>query len=121
MAAPASQRKPGTPVVVPRLRTKAMFFEGLLRDFRVGFRLLIKDRSFCALAVTALALGICGVTTMFSVVNGVMLRGFAFPNESRLAGAQLHRPDEHDVLRRERPHLDDGLPGTRCRSNSPSR
>jgi len=69
-----------------------MFLEGLLRDFKVGFRLLIKDRSFCALAVTALALGICGVTTMFSVVNGVMLRGFSFPNESRLAGANFIDP-----------------------------
>src|SRR4030095_16852411 len=69
-----------------------MFLEGLLRDFRVGFRLLIKDRSFCALAVTALALGICGVTTMFSVVNGVMLRGFSFPNEKRLASANLIDP-----------------------------
>ena len=69
-----------------------MFLEGLLRDFRVGFRLLIKDRSFCALAITALALGICGVTTMFSVVNGAMLRGFSFPNEARLAGANLINP-----------------------------
>jgi predicted permease len=69
-----------------------MFFEGLLRDFRVGFRLLVKDRSFCALAVTALALGICGVTTMFSVVNGVMLRGFSFPNETRLASANFIDP-----------------------------
>ena len=88
----ASRRKPGTPDGHSRLRTKAMFLEGLLRDFRVGFRLLIKDRSFCALAVTALALGICGVTTMFSVVNGVMLRGFSFPNEARLAGANFIDP-----------------------------
>src|SRR5262245_43781209 len=69
-----------------------MFLEGLVRDFKVGFRLLIKDRSFCALAVTALALGICGVTTMFSVVNGVMLRGFSFPNESSLAAANFIDP-----------------------------
>src|SRR5688572_10990699 len=87
-----SGRKPGTLGQYPRLRTTAMFLEGLLRDFRIGLRLLIKDRSFCALAVTALALGICGVTTMFSVVNGVMLRGFSFPNETRLAGANFIDP-----------------------------
>src|SRR5262245_40199189 len=69
-----------------------MFTEGLIRDVRVGIRLLIKDRSFTSLAVTALALGICGVTTMFSVVNGVMLRGFSFPNESRLAAPNLIDP-----------------------------
>lgn len=36
-----------------------------------------------------LALGICGVTTMYSVVNGTMLRGFSFPNADRLAGIQV--------------------------------
>ena len=36
-----------------------------------------------------LALGICGVTTMFSVVNGVMLRGFSFPTADRLASANF--------------------------------
>jgi putative ABC transport system permease protein len=53
--------------------------ETFIRDLRIGFRVLVKEKSFCALAVVVLALGICGVTTMFSVVNGVMLRGFSFP------------------------------------------
>src|ERR1044071_1108949 len=66
--------------------------ESLLRDLRVGLRVLIKEKSFCALAVTVLALGICGVTTMFSVVNGVMLRGFSFPNADRLASANFIDP-----------------------------
>jgi putative ABC transport system permease protein len=69
-----------------------MFLDTFFRDIRVGFRVLVKDRSFCGLAVTALALGICGVTTMFSVVNGVMLRGFSFPNEARLASANFIDP-----------------------------
>src|SRR5215471_16775720 len=57
----------------------------LLRDVTIGLRVLIKEKGFCSLAVIVLALGIAGVTTMFSVVNGVMLRGFAFPNADRLA------------------------------------
>jgi len=64
----------------------------LVRDLRIGLRVLVKEKSFCALAVTVLALGICGVTTMFSVVNGVMLRGFSFPNASRLAGVNFIDP-----------------------------
>ena len=56
----------------------------MLRDIKIGFRVLIKERAFCALAVVVLALGISGVTTMFSVVNGVMLRGFSFPTADRL-------------------------------------
>src|SRR5690349_23589541 len=63
-----------------------------LRDFRIGLRVLVKEKSFCALAVIVLALGICGVTTMFSVVNGVMLRGFAFPNAARLVSANFIDP-----------------------------
>ncbi len=59
--------------------------ENLLRDVRIGVRVLLKERAFCALAVLVLALGICGVTAMFAVVNGVIIRGFSFPNASRLA------------------------------------
>ncbi len=66
-----------------------MFFSTFLQDLRIGLRVLIKEKSFCALAVLVLALGICGVTTQFSVVNGVMLRGFSYPNADRLAGIQV--------------------------------
>ena len=66
--------------------------ESFLRDVRIGFRVLIKERAFCALAVVVLALGICGVTTMFSVVNGVMLRGFSFPNADRLVSVNFIDP-----------------------------
>jgi len=63
-----------------------------IRDLRLAGRTLIKEKSFCALAVIVLALGICGVTTMFSVVNAVMLRGFAFPNSDRLVNARFIDP-----------------------------
>ena len=66
-----------------------MILENFLQDLRIGLRVLVKEKSFCALAVLVLALGIGGVTTMFSVVNGTMLRGFSFPNASRLAGVQV--------------------------------
>src|SRR5437773_3834779 len=69
-----------------------MLPETFLRDLRIGLRVLVKEKSFCALAVMVLALGICGVTTMFSVVNGVMLRGFSFPNSDRLASANFIDP-----------------------------
>src|SRR5215831_2458355 len=64
----------------------------LVRDIRIGLRVLIKEKGFCGLAVIVLALGIAGVTTMFSVVNGVMLRGFAFPNAARLASLSFVDP-----------------------------
>src|SRR3954452_14690604 len=66
-----------------------MVAETVGQDLRISLRVLVKEQSFCALAVIVLALGICGVTTMFSVVNGVMLRGFSFPTADRLASANF--------------------------------
>ena len=62
------------------------------QDVCIGFRVLRKERAFSILAIVVLALGICGVTTMFSVVNGAMLRGFSFPNADRLASANFVDP-----------------------------
>src|SRR5437764_4340685 len=66
--------------------------ETLGQDVRIGLRVLRKERSFSILAVVVLALGIGGVTTMFSVVNGVMLRGFSFPNAERLTSVNFIDP-----------------------------
>ena len=75
-----------------------MLAETTLRDLRVGLRVLVKEKSFCALAVVVLALGICGVTTMFSVVNGVMLRGFSFPNAKRMMSVSFIDPTSTSVF-----------------------
>src|SRR4051812_7148565 len=66
--------------------------ETLIRDIRIGLRVLVKEKSFCTLAIVVLALGISGVTTMFSVVNGIMLRGFAFPHADRLVSLNFVDP-----------------------------
>jgi putative ABC transport system permease protein len=69
-----------------------MMTDNLRRDLTIGLRVLIKEKGFCALAVIVLALGIASVTTMFSVVNGVMLRGFSFPNGDRLVSLNFIDP-----------------------------
>ena len=69
-----------------------MSIENFVQDLRVGLRVLRRERAFCALAVVVLALGISGVTTTFSVVNGVMLRGFSFPNGPRLVSVNFIDP-----------------------------
>src|SRR5476649_1365080 len=75
-----------------------MVVETITQDLRIGLRVLVKERSFCALAVVVLALGICGVTTMFSVVNGVMLRGFSFPTADRLVSASFIDPNSANAF-----------------------
>ncbi len=69
-----------------------MFFDSLLQDIRIGFRVLIKEKTFCFLAVLVLALGICGVTTQFTVVNAFVLRGFSFPHPEQLMSVGLIDP-----------------------------
>ncbi len=71
-----------------------MIVETIFQDLRIGLRVLIKEKSFCALAITVLALGICAVSTQFSIVNGVMLRGFSFPHPEQLVDVQLVDPTD---------------------------
>src|SRR5436189_6263201 len=69
-----------------------MILDSLRQDVRVGFRILIKEKSFCLLAVLVLALGIAGVTTQFTIVNAFVLRGFSFAHPEQLASAGLIDP-----------------------------
>jgi putative ABC transport system permease protein len=69
-----------------------------IQDLRVGLRVLLREKGFCAMAVTVLALGICGVTTTYSVVNGVMLRGFSFPNAARLVSVNFIDPTSRNFF-----------------------
>ncbi|HYC69957.1 MAG TPA: ABC transporter permease [Opitutaceae bacterium] len=67
--------------------------ESFLQDLRVGLRVLIKEKSFCALAVFVLALGIAAVTSQFAVVNGVLLHAFTFRDADRLVDVQMVDPN----------------------------
>lgn len=71
-----------------------MIIETFFQDLRVGLRVLIKEKSFCALAVFVLALGICAVTTQFTVVNAVALRGFSFHDSHQLVDVSLVDPKQ---------------------------
>ena len=58
--------------------------ETLLQDIRFGFRQLIRQPGFAALAIISMALGIGANTSIFSLVDTVLLRPLAVKEPSQL-------------------------------------
>lgn len=56
----------------------------LLSDFRYALRMLVKRPGTSLIAIVAFALGIGLTTTMFSIVEGVILRGLPFDQSDRI-------------------------------------
>src|SRR5882672_5416307 len=56
----------------------------LWRDLRYGARMLIKSPAFTAVAILSIALGIGANTTVFSVINAVLLRSVPYKDPNTL-------------------------------------
>jgi len=56
----------------------------LLRDFRLAFRGLLKDKAFAFVAVFTLALAIGANCAVFSVIDAVLLRPLSYKNPDRI-------------------------------------
>ena len=56
----------------------------MIQDLRYAIRALLRSPGFTLVAVATLALGIGATTTVFSVVEGVLLRALPFPDAGRL-------------------------------------
>jgi putative ABC transport system permease protein len=61
-----------------------LWFEQLLQDFRYALRTLRRNAGFTIVAILTLALAIGLSTSVFSVLNAVLLRPISYPNGNRL-------------------------------------
>lgn len=67
-----------------RRATAMTTMDGLVQDLRFATRSLRRRPGFAVVAVTVLAVGIGAVTTIFSVVNGVLLRPLPYEASERI-------------------------------------
>src|SRR5689334_13197033 len=71
--------------------------EELVRDARYALRSLRRAPSFTVAAIATLALSIGATTSIFSVVNAVLLRGLPYPHADRiiaLCEKNLTKPEQ---------------------------
>jgi putative ABC transport system permease protein len=69
-----------------------------LQDIRYAVRSLLKNRGFTAIAVACLAIGIGVNSTIFSVVDGVILRPYPYPDPDRII--VVHSINQKEGVRR---------------------
>ena len=67
--------------------------EQLLRDLRIAFNALRRRPQYALLVIGTLALGIGAATSIFSVVNAVLLSGLSHADSERLVMFRLNAGD----------------------------
>jgi putative ABC transport system permease protein len=87
---PTTARYEGT--FPPEIRLIAML--SLLQDVRYGLRGIRASIGFSSLAMVTLALGIGAATTMFSVIENVLVAPFPYRDADRIAAFDIHNLDD---------------------------
>lgn len=78
----------------------------LAADLRYAVRTLRRSPGFTLVAVLTLAIGIGATTTIFSVLNAVVLQPLAYPDADRLVWVSETTPDGSDFSASEPNYLD---------------
>jgi putative ABC transport system permease protein len=68
-------------------------FDAIAFDARFALRMLIKDPRFTVATAVALGLGLAATTSVFALLNTVLIRALPFPEADRLVGVRTVLPD----------------------------
>ncbi len=80
-----------------RMGSTAGWIEALAQDLRYTVRGLCKSPAFTLVAVLTLAIGIGGTTTIFTAIDGLLLRPLPYPEQDRLVALFNRYPEfEHE-------------------------
>lgn len=63
----------------------------MMSDLRLTLRALLKSPGFALVAIVTLALGIGVNAAMFSIVNGIVLRGLPFPEQEKIISVYTNK------------------------------
>jgi putative ABC transport system permease protein len=89
-----------SPIVIETNRRTNMIAD-LWQDIRFGARMLIKQPAFTFVAVLTLALGIGANTTIFSLINSLLLKPLPYPEAERLMlvwQSDINNPSDRNIL-----------------------
>ena len=73
------------------------FVDTLWQDLRYGARVFARDRGFTAVAVLTLALGIGGVTVIYSVIRNILLDPFPYTDSRRMVDVLIYDTASGDM------------------------
>src|SRR5438552_14673148 len=74
----------------------SMFPFPAMNDLKFAFRQLLKNPGFTVIAVMVLALGIGANTTIFSIINSILVKPLPVSQPEQLVGVYQHDRDNPD-------------------------